>query len=171
MTAMSFNEALQKESIEKRKQRINAAIEIEKAAAADRAAFAKIIKRAGDPAETGEVAMDPHHAFDAAVAAIQKRDNCRPLDAIMKAMSEHPDLAEASAKAPVVAPVEKRADDARSAAIAKSEKSLDDIAKNMQRPGESFAKAYERMLSERPELYTQHLATTQPAYGYLAEKA
>ncbi|OHV87918.1 hypothetical protein [Mesorhizobium sp. ORS 3428] len=159
MTAMSFNEALQKESIEKRKQRIDAAIELEKAAAADRAAFAKIIKRAGDPAETGEVAMDPHKAFDDAVAAIHKRDGGTPLSAITKALAEHPDLAEASMKAPPPAPkVDKRADDTRTLAIAKSAKTIDDLAAEIQRPGETFAKAYVRALEENPHLYTNYAA-------------
>ncbi|OHV67901.1 hypothetical protein LCM4576_23580 [Mesorhizobium sp. LCM 4576] len=102
------------------------------------------------------LAKQAHQTFDAAVAFIQKRDDCPPLNAIFKAMTEHPDLYEASAKAPpvVAKKIEKAVDDR----IAKASKAIDDIAAEIRRPDESFETAYARALDQRPDLYTAYKA-------------
>lgn len=138
MTAMDFNTAFDKRR---------------------RAAAAVIMKRDDD--SQVDAFAKAQGDFEACVDRIQKRDGSTRLAAIMKATTEHPDewtrYGEAGkhhvVKTAVPAPVETKISKACDT-IRKMDDQLEDLVRKQQRPDETFAKAYDRILREQPALYS-----------------
>ncbi|TPI54742.1 hypothetical protein FJ417_24645 [Mesorhizobium sp. B3-1-7] len=167
MTAMDFNTAL-------KRRRILQELTVDKIAAVDRpaqeGANAVIMKRADEPPV--DAFTKAQGDFEACVDRIQKRDNSTRLAAIMKATNEHPDewsrygeagkdhVVKAERRAPVETRISKAFD-----SIRKMDDQLEDLVRKQQRPDETFAKAYDRVLREQPSLYTGRCELVR-AHGY-----
>ncbi|QND57869.1 hypothetical protein [Mesorhizobium huakuii] len=98
--------------------------------------------------------------FEACVERIQKRDGSTRINAILKATTEHGDLWTAYGEAgrhhvakTDQVPVETKVTKALGS-MKKMDDQIADLVREKQRPGESFAKAYDRVLREQPEIYT-----------------